>query len=287
MNHTAPAFTTDTPTPRPDPVNPNPNPNPNSTTAPQTSTNYSQPSHTSPPITHLPTELILQIIQHVPIDHLLDWRLVCRTFHNEINNHILHHHLHNTQLLGYLGPQTAKPMLCLTDAEYDALHLLRAHFSHMQHSTQDAEARGAKPVWSAHHAVFRVEEQWFRDFETLRLAEHLEAHDAPALWWRALHRLELLVGDEGVGSLRWCVRLGHGVFDLAFPLQTGRMPFFFAFSLGRGEIRVAWRDMMVGFLRNEGCLRRLVHEVRGPRFPISRLTPPSRSEVISHPALPR
>lgn len=242
------------------------------------------PSQTSTAHVQLPAELLLEIIAHVPLDYILDWRLVCRGFRDAIDGQILHHQLRRTELIGNLGARHARPMYFLTDDQYEEIHLMRAQFSHFEDPTEEtqqtttvaaaaaAAAAGvhvSKSVWSATGsvAVFQVEREWFRCWRQARmLCDGHYTQEAGALWGSVLKRLELLTADEGFGSLRWCIRLDYAVLDLAFPLETGRDQFLFDFNLSTGKIRVAWREMLVGFLKTERSLGRLMDKKQDSSF---------------------
>jgi hypothetical protein len=64
--------------------------------------------------------------------------------------------------------------------------------------------------------------------------------------------------------LRWCIKLDHAVLDLDFPVETGRKHFDVDVNLNTGLVRVAWKDMLLGFLKTERALRRMMNEVRIP-----------------------
>jgi hypothetical protein len=36
-------------------------------------------------VEHLPAEILLHILEYVPVDHILDWRFVCRGFRDAID----------------------------------------------------------------------------------------------------------------------------------------------------------------------------------------------------------
>ncbi|KAH9877955.1 hypothetical protein J1614_003172 [Plenodomus biglobosus] len=239
------------------------------------------PSQTSANHVHLPAELLLEIIAHVPVDYILDWRLVCRGFRDAIDGRVLYHQLRRTELIGSLGARHARQMHFLTDDQYEELHMMRTQFSHFEDPADEtqqtttataAEGHASKLVWSARVAVFQVEPEWFRCWRQARMSSNgLATRKGAALWWSALQRLELLIADEGFGSLLWCIRLDHAVLDLAFPLQTGRDHFLFDFNLSTGKIRVAWREMLVGFLKTERSLRRLMAKKQDSSFTYSHM----------------
>jgi hypothetical protein len=156
----------------------------------------------------------------------------------------------------------------LDDDEYEDVHLLKAGFVRVEgraSGVQEEQEQGRRPIWSYTHAVFKIADQWYRAFETIGGAEAKNGHvilDADEYWGGVLDRLELQREEEGFGTLRWCIRLDHAVLDLDFPCEKDHMHFDFNVSLETGYIRVAWKDMLVRFLKTERALRLLMEEVR-------------------------
>jgi hypothetical protein len=227
----------------------------------------SQGSSTST-LAHLPAELLLQILEYVPVDHVLDWRLVCRGFREAIDGRVLYHHLQRTELVGYMGSRHSRPMETLVDSDYEVIHLLEARFQHIEKPIEDATDTGRpKPIWSGTHAVFKIADEWFREFREVGGAASRDGNtiqDADTQWFNTLDRLELRRTEEGFGTLRWCIKLDHAVLDLDFPVETGRKHFDVDVNLNTGLVRVAWKDMLLGFLKTERALRRMMNEVRIP-----------------------
>jgi hypothetical protein len=218
-------------------------------------------------LAHLPAELLLQILEHVPVDYVLDWRLVCRGFRDAIDGRVLYRCLQRTELVGYLGSRHARPMEELDEEQYEAVHMLEARFQHVEWNTAPAMGT-SRPVWSGTHAVFKIAEDWYRAFRQIGGAEARGGHaidDADPQWDNVLDRLELQRSEEGFGTLRWCIRLDHAVLDLDFPCEKGRLHFDVDVNLHTGLIRVAWKDMLVRFLKTERALRILLERVRPPR----------------------
>jgi hypothetical protein len=168
-------------------------------------------------------------------------------------------------LVGYMGSRHSRPMESLDDSDYEAIHLLEARFKHVEKPTEDAlDTSRPKPIWSGTHAVFTIQNEWFREFREIGGAASRDGHtvqDADAQWFNTLDRLELRRPEEGFGALRWCIRLDHAVLDLDFPVETGRTHFDIDVNLHTGLIRVAWKDMLLRFLKTERALRRMMDEV--------------------------
>jgi hypothetical protein len=218
----------------------------------------------------LPAELLLLILEYVPIDYLLDWRLICRGFRKVIDERVLYHHLRRTQLVGHMGPARKSPGILLSEENYDAIRLLPANFDRVEYTNEPGKAVG--PAWTSTHAIFRIEDEWFDAFRELggakrRGGQTLE--DADSVWLNTLSSLELKSSEEGFGTLRWCIKLDHAVFDLDPPLGKRRRSFEVDIRLGQREVRVAWKPMLLGFLKTETALRRMMEEEVDSKFTFS------------------
>ncbi|KAF1847065.1 uncharacterized protein K460DRAFT_383581 [Cucurbitaria berberidis CBS 394.84] len=219
---------------------------------------------------HLPAELVLQVLEYVPIDHVLDWRLICRGFRDAIDGRILFHYLQRTQLIGYLGSRHSRHMENLIEEHYEQIHLLRASFQRIEKASGcEPGAQRPLPVWSGTHAIFQIEDKWFSSFRRLggaaaRGGDTIE--DADTQWLSTLDRLGLRRTEEGFGTLRWCIKLDHSVLDMDFPLESGRNTFDVDVRLNTKSIRVSWKDMLFRFLKTETTLRRMMEEKRDSLF---------------------
>jgi hypothetical protein len=177
----------------------------------------------------------------------------------------------------------------LDEEQYEAIHLLEAQFVRMEWDTVE-DAGTNRPVWSGTHAVFKIAEEWYRAFRQIGGAEARGGHtidDADAQWLHVLDWLELRRAEEGFGTLRWCIRLDHAVLDLDFPVETGRLHFDVDVNLNTGLIRVAWKDMLVRFLKTERALRLLLEQVclpthRYTQSPTNK--PPPRNATLPLPS---
>ncbi|KAL6709158.1 hypothetical protein ACN47E_001974 [Coniothyrium glycines] len=219
---------------------------------------------------HLPAEILLVILEYVPVDYILDWRQVCRGFRDAIDGRILYHHLRRVELIGYMGPRHARPMEHLNDEQYEEIHFLRARFATIDEPQRGAQSSG--PVWRKSHATFHIDEGWYKAFRTLsgaaaRVGHTVEAADT--IWLPILDRLELRREEEGFGTLRWCLRLDHAVLDLDYPVEKGRGTFDVAVNLHKGTVWVAWRKMLVSFLKTERALRKKLEAKKNSKYTFS------------------
>ncbi|KAI8931928.1 hypothetical protein NX059_010829 [Plenodomus lindquistii] len=231
------------------------------------SSQLSQPST----IAQLPAELLLEILEYVPVDYILDWRLVCRGFRDAIDGRVLYHHLRRTELIGYLGSREARTMRALTDEQYDDLHLMRAQFSHVEQDSSSDEKSSS--VWNSKYAIFQVDRTWCQKWKAVNdipgSAEN--SREARILWFNTLQKLEHIGGTQGFGALRWCMRLDHAVLDLAFPRDDDddddeKTQFTFGTSTSEGKLRISWRNLLFDFLKTETGLRRLMEKKQSSPF---------------------
>jgi hypothetical protein len=213
----------------------------------------------------LPAELLLHVLEYVPVDYLLDWRLVCRGFRDAIDGRTLYHHLQRTQLVGFVGPRTHWPLRNLTEEQYDRMQFVHSDFHQVAENGGTARTpQKSRPIWSSTHAIFKMD---LREFGSSTGAEGIgPRYDstieyADTIWRNAVSRLELSGAEEGFGTLRWCIRLDLGVLDLDLPLEAGRHSFDVIVDMNSGTIKVAWKDMLFNFLKTEAALRRMIDEV--------------------------
>lgn len=219
-------------------------------------------------LAHLPAELLLQILEYVPVDHVLDWRLVCKGFRDAIDGRVLYHHLHRTELIGYLGPRYSDPMVELDDEQYEKIHLMRARFKCIQGQASDGPAKKETPVWSARNALFKVDDSWLDDFVHISGAAARQGNtvwDADNQWTDTLKRLNLHSSEEVFGTLRWCIRLDHAVLDLDFPIERlqNKMRFYIHPDC---YIQLDWKDTILRFLKTERALRLMLEKVHGHKL---------------------
>ncbi|KAJ4984544.1 hypothetical protein SVAN01_09945 [Stagonosporopsis vannaccii] len=207
-----------------------------------------------PALPHLPAELLVLILEYVPIAYVLDWRLVCRGFRDAIDGPVLYHHLQRAQLLGYLGPRTSTIMDRLTDEEYEDLHLVTAPFDSLP---PDGPNLNPGPLWRRSHAVFSMDAQW---------CERHRSWDTPDNGLPSvnslLSQLELHRSRQGFGTLIWALKLDTAVLDLDLPLEPERRTFDVNVDLesatAMATVTVEWRPMLFRFIKTETALRHLM-----------------------------
>ncbi|KAH3974449.1 hypothetical protein HBI49_077880 [Parastagonospora nodorum] len=221
-------------------------------------------------VANLPAELLLHVLEYVPVDYILDWRLVCRGFRDAIDGRTLYHHLRRTQLIGFVGPRTHWPLRNLTDEQYDRMQFLHATFDHVEDSSSSAYAkRESRPIWGSTHAVFNIDMSEFvagSDTEGAGSKYDSTIEYADTIWRNAASRLELTGAEEGFGTLRWCIKVDRTVIDLDLPLEAGRHSFEVTVDMNKGTVKVAWKDMLFRFLKTEAALRRMLDQRRSGRF---------------------
>ncbi|KAH7083713.1 hypothetical protein FB567DRAFT_447107 [Paraphoma chrysanthemicola] len=223
---------------------------------------------------HLPAEIVLRILEYVPVDHILDWRLVCRGFRDAIGGSILYHHLRRTELLGYVGPRDALYMSILTDEQYDQLHLVRAKFLGMSTADGAQLSRFDGPIWGATHAIFKVDDSWMNSLQAFADVAKRENRedDVTSLFIWALERLQMRLERDSFGNLSWCMKLDHAVLDADLPpYDCPNAVSLHQASDGQLKVIVTWKDMLVRFLKTERALRRMLEQKQKCDFTFSHL----------------
>lgn len=216
-----------------------------------------------PKLPHLPAELLLHVLEYVPVAYILDWRVVCRGFRDAIDGRILYHHLQRTRLVGYLGPRNTPSMMTLDDVEYDQLHLMHAYFGCMERAPLlPGQGQDARPVWGSTHAVFNMDSSWWTNYENNKRRHFPTKTDM-------LKRTSISQIHQGFGALLWAIELDTAVLDLDFPLESSRHNFDVAIDTTRKIVRVEWRPMLFRFLKTERALRRRMESKRDSWFTYS------------------
>jgi hypothetical protein len=225
----------------------------------------------TPSNAQLPAELILLVLEQVPIDFILDWRLVCRGFRDAIDTRVLYHHLQRTQLVGLMETGEFSTTARLTVEQHDRLRLVQAKFQRV--TTEPVRClRPSGAIWNNTHAVFRIEDKWFEDFHHIigiDVGEEESLWKLSATWGSYVSELQLQYGERGFGSLRWCIKLDHAVLDLSLPLDRTRNAFECRVHLDKRTVSVRWKDMLFGFLKTEAALRRMLDKVCPPQNQIA------------------
>jgi hypothetical protein len=210
-----------------------------------------------PAFPHLPAELLLLILEHVPVAHILDWRLVCRGFRDAIDGPIMYHQLQRLQLIGYLGSKTSSPhMMALQHYDYEQLHLMPTRLQSMDDITECLPdvPQYTKPLWANTHSVFKMRSAWFAKHKGLNVLVSKSS---------LLSQISLCRTDQAYGTLTWAIKLDTAVLDLDLPLEPHRRHFDFDVDMNTRTLRVEWQPMLFRFLKTERALRLLMDKKHG------------------------
>ena len=219
---------------------------------------------TAPTSHALPAELLLLIIEYIPVGYLLDIRLVCRGFRDAIDGRILYHHLQRTRLVGYLGSRNCAAMGAMSDEAYEDLHLLHADFSFFEDEGPEKESeKGRRALWSNTYARFTFDRRWDEAHQL-----HASREEIPSPL-SLLSNLEHSRNDQAYGTLTWAMQLDSCVLDLDLPLEVGRENFGICIDYDCSIVRVEWKPMLFRFLKTERALRLLMEEKREEAFTFS------------------
>jgi hypothetical protein len=226
---------------------------------------------TAPASHALPAELLLLIIEYIPVGYLLDFRLVCRGFRDAIDGRVLYHHLRRTRLVGYLGSQNDFLMEGMSDEAYEDLHLLHADFSCFEDEGPEKETdqgsgtrqTGRRALWSNTYARFTFDLRWDEAHQL-----HASCEEIPSSL-SLLRNLQHSRNDQAYGTLTWAIQLDSCVLDLDLPLAVGRENFGICIDPDSYIVRVEWKPMLFRFLKTERALRLLMEEKREGAFTFS------------------
>jgi hypothetical protein len=199
---------------------------------------------------HLPAEIILHILEYVPIAYILGFRQVCHGFREYIDTGVQVSYLSRTELLGYIGPRKSLlQFLALHDDVYYDLEFMRARFSHLKYAEGSSNVRQSK--WSLPYAVFKIDDVWF---DTFLQYKELTPYRSDELLEIILGRLSPLQ-TRTVGTLCWCVRLDDSVMDLEF--GSARIETAMEADFEQKTITVKWMEMFKELIHTETKLREM------------------------------
>ncbi|PVH92606.1 hypothetical protein DM02DRAFT_677399 [Periconia macrospinosa] len=219
----------------------------------------------SPTLPHLPAEVVCMILDHVPVDFVLSWRLVCCAFRDYIDGPLLYQYIQRTVLIAHFYDINFESYN-LTQLE--ELKFLRAPFERMEvPSVPEKDNTERSRALKASHAIFRIDQKWMDALSSTRdiisLGSPLDQHLR-----EALGVLQLIEDEKRFGTLRWCIRLDGAVGELDFPIEAARNSF--TVDLSSGRLMLEWKDLLFRFLKTETLLRKTMAEKQGTIFTISR-----------------
>lgn len=220
----------------------------------------SEDGESSSPMPQLSAEILFHILGCVPIDHVLQWRLVCRGFRDRIDGPILYDYVSRATLIGCLGAEKTFKWAGLDARTHEALGMIYCRFDQLEYPTISAHSQSNatnQPKWTGEHAVFRIDDAWHESFILTNAV--LEGSEKETRWNSIVRRLQLEGDAETYGKMRWCLRLDSAVLDLDFPMEALRTKM--TVDLSVRTIRLRWKELLFQFLKNETRLKRVMDQV--------------------------
>ncbi|KAF2466201.1 uncharacterized protein BDR25DRAFT_317988 [Lindgomyces ingoldianus] len=207
-------------------------------------TRNSQPS----PLPHLPAEILLRVLEHVPVDYILEFRAVCRGFRDYIDTRVMYSYLLRSELLGWIGCRGERELDPPWEKRYT--HYVPARFERLD---VDVDGNGKQPGarWNASYAIFRIEkgslngpDPWPQNTTFVRLFRTLLDPQTPPL--TVVHHY---------GRLRWCVKVDSHILDCAF-IEPWESCESLQVDFKEQTVRVLWKDMIQQLVREEAAIRK-------------------------------
>ncbi|KAL5420704.1 hypothetical protein PMIN04_006269 [Paraphaeosphaeria minitans] len=230
-----------------------------------TSIDASQDHTSTPSLPTLPAEVLFHIVDYVPIDYILEWRLVCRGFRDCIDGPVMYQCIERAEIIGLVATPATFDWAGVPPRLYEELAYMRCSFERLEDSVEAAGPKLTNAKWVARHAVFRVDDGWHDKFllaETLS-ADRNKAHNFQSL----VERLHLEGSADGFGKMRWCMRLDSAVLDLEFPVQALRERL--TLDLPSKRVVIEWKRLLFQFLQGETQLRTIMEQKRDSEFSFS------------------
>lgn len=206
----------------------------------------------------LPTEFLLNIIEFIPVEHILPFRTVSRWVQTHIDTRVLLSYIRRIKLHGPLSSLGQAIFDALNPEDAACLSNITASFSHLQNAKSDAR----RPVWESTYAVLRIDPMW------------LETHRHVA------HMLDPIPPSSDV-FFHWCIQLDHTAQALEFSGETDvttyaqRVDIYskgFHVDIDAWTVRIDWRKMLWPLLKKEVHVRREAHKRRlGNKYCIGRM----------------
>jgi len=211
---------------------------------------------------HLPVEIVLLIVNFIPIDHILPFRAISRSIRTQIDTHVLYSYLHRIRLEGLVASPNASTFSSLERQDAIYLSSITASFSHLedgllQHDSNVNDSRQRKAIWNGTHAVFRLDAHWLTIHNRVR-HRLPQAFQSPT---ELLSHLGQIHPSHLVEPMKWCITLDHAAQELDLGGQrpgTWIPRFMPDFDLW--TVRVEWRRMLWMFLRKEAEIARRIRQ---------------------------
>ncbi|KAK7192262.1 uncharacterized protein CC84DRAFT_1151597 [Paraphaeosphaeria sporulosa] len=231
-----------------------------------TSIDASQDHTSIPSLPKLPAEVLFNIVGYVPIDYILQWRLVCRGFRDCIDGPVMYNCITRAEIIGLVGAPDTLNWAGVPPELHKDLACMRCSFERLDDSVEPAGSKLTNAKWGARHAVFRIDDGWLDKF---LLAETISTDRHRAQNFHFLvERLHLEGSADAFGKMRWCMRLDSAVLDLEFPIQALRERL--TLDLPSKRVMIEWKRLLFRFIQGETQLRTIMEQKRDSEFSFGR-----------------
>lgn len=201
-----------------------------------------------PSMLQLPAEVLINVLEFVPIGYIPRLRAVCKAFRDWIDTSVPYSYLTRTELYFYTGSSGVN----IKREKRAQLRWMTASFSHLE-TPHRASNSQPKAKWSPSTAIFRLDPsgQWMQS-----------ALEDPKTSQELLNRLPDLVRDRTPGSfakLGWLVKVDQAVFDL----DLGRRAKYkgaIQVDIENNIVRVKWKTMLRNLAKSEARLIKMMEE---------------------------
>ncbi|ORY08595.1 hypothetical protein BCR34DRAFT_603454 [Clohesyomyces aquaticus] len=201
-------------------------------------------SSSTPRLPHLPAEILLNLLAFVPLDYVLDFRLVCRGFRDWIDTRGMYGFLQRAELTGWLGLQGGRWLPPpWTTRRFDLT--MPARFEGLDQNEASANSR---VKWDSGYAVFRIDERFFETsgFREKPFSENgIQMRLCPPPTW----------DPHAYGNLRWILRIDEHVMDCPL-IEPWHLCDSVRLDISARTVRVSWKDTIQAFVREANALRK-------------------------------
>ncbi|KAL1604826.1 hypothetical protein SLS60_004366 [Paraconiothyrium brasiliense] len=230
----------------------------------------SQDRGSTPTLPQLPAEILFHIVEYVPIDHVLQWRLVCRGFRDCIDGPVMYNYIKRAEIIGLMGSPSTLEWAGIPSDLHESVSHFRCRFERLEDSIEAANPGMTNAKWGGLHAVFRIDDGWHE--QLLQIETLLDDAHIGQNWLYLLQRLHLQDvasprASDSFGKMRWCMRLDRAVLDLDFSIQALRESLIL--DLPSKRVMIEWKRLLLRFIQGETQLRTIMEQKRDSKFSFS------------------
>ncbi|KAF2272675.1 uncharacterized protein EI97DRAFT_202782 [Westerdykella ornata] len=198
----------------------------------------------------LPAEVLLNVLEFVPIGHILGLRLVCKAFRDWIDTRVLYSYLPRTQLYFYAGGAGVE----IKSEKRAEVRWITASFSHLETPACSINTQ-PRAKWSSPTAIFRLDPNghWMKSVLDIGDPKTIE---------ELLDRLPEVARDRTPGSFAkpgWFIKVDEAVFDLDLGRKKKPSPEMHV-DMERNFVRVRWKTMLKNLAKSEARLIQMLQE---------------------------